>query len=72
MSELPDLHKAMTEALPVYEPPASLEAWAREEARRRTASAAPENHPRRDRQLVLAILRLANRGGLPLRPLSVG
>ena len=34
MSELPDLHKAMTEALPVYEVPASLQAWAREEARR--------------------------------------
>jgi anti-sigma factor RsiW len=34
MSELPDLHKAMAEALPVYEAPASLQAWAREEARR--------------------------------------
>jgi len=34
MSELPDLHKAMTEALPVYEAPASLQAWAREEARK--------------------------------------
>jgi len=34
MSELPDLHKAMTEALPVYEAPASLQAWARAEARK--------------------------------------
>jgi anti-sigma factor RsiW len=34
MSELPDLHKAMTEALPVYEAPASLQAWAREEAKK--------------------------------------
>ena len=34
MSELPDLHKAMTDALPVYEAPASLQAWAREEARK--------------------------------------
>jgi anti-sigma factor RsiW len=34
MSEIPDLHKAMTEALPVYEAPASLQAWAREEARK--------------------------------------
>jgi anti-sigma factor RsiW len=34
MSELPDLHKAMTEALPVYDAPASLQAWAREEARK--------------------------------------
>jgi anti-sigma factor RsiW len=34
MSELPDLHKAMAEALPVYEAPASLQAWARDEARK--------------------------------------
>ena len=34
MSELPDLHKAMAESLPVYEAPASLKAWAREEARK--------------------------------------
>jgi anti-sigma factor RsiW len=34
MSELPDLGKAMAEALPVYEAPASLQKWAREEARR--------------------------------------
>jgi anti-sigma factor RsiW len=34
MSELPDLRKAMAESLPVYEAPASLEAWAREEARK--------------------------------------
>lgn len=33
MSELPDLHKAMAEALPVYEAPASLRAWALEQAR---------------------------------------
>jgi anti-sigma factor RsiW len=34
MSELPDLHKAMAESLPVYEAPASLQAWARQEARK--------------------------------------
>lgn len=34
MSELPDLHKAMTDSLPIYEAPASLKAWAREEARK--------------------------------------
>ena len=33
MSELPDLKKAMTEALPVYEAPASLRMWALEQAR---------------------------------------
>jgi len=32
MSELPDLKKAMTEALPVYEAPASLRMWALEQA----------------------------------------
>jgi anti-sigma factor RsiW len=42
MSELPDLHKAMTEALPVYEAPASLRAWAREEAKRADQEALPE------------------------------
>jgi anti-sigma factor RsiW len=34
MSERPDLGKAMAESLPVYEAPASLQMWAREEARR--------------------------------------
>jgi anti-sigma factor RsiW len=43
MSELPDLHKAMAEALPVYEAPASLKAWAREEARKADQEASP--HP---------------------------
>ena len=33
MSELPDLKKAMTEALPVYDAPASLRIWALEQAR---------------------------------------
>jgi len=33
MSELPDLHKAMAESLPVYEAPAALRAWAIEQAR---------------------------------------
>ena len=33
MSELPDLKKAMTEALPVYEAPASLRTWALDQAR---------------------------------------
>jgi len=41
MSELPDLHKAMTEALPVYEAPASLQAWAREEAKKADQEALP-------------------------------
>ena len=41
MSELPDLHKAMAESLPVYEAPASLEAWAREEARKMDQEASP-------------------------------
>jgi len=41
MSELPDLHKAMTEALPVYEAPASLQAWAREEAKKADQEASP-------------------------------
>jgi anti-sigma factor RsiW len=33
MSELPDLHKAMAESLPVYEAPAALRMWAIEQAR---------------------------------------
>jgi anti-sigma factor RsiW len=41
MSELPDLHKAMTEALPVYKAPVSLQAWAREEARKADQEASP-------------------------------
>jgi len=41
MSELPDLHKAMTEALPIYEAPASLQAWAREEARKADQESLP-------------------------------
>jgi anti-sigma factor RsiW len=54
MSELPDLHKAMTEALPVYEAPASLQAWAREEARKADQEASPQHTfspPARDRLL---------------------
>lgn len=54
MSELPDLHKAMTEALPVYEAPASLQAWAREEARKADQEASPLHTfspPARDRVL---------------------
>ena len=43
MSELPDLHKAMAEALPVYEAPASLQAWAREEAKRADQEASPDH-----------------------------
>jgi anti-sigma factor RsiW len=43
MSELPDLHKAMAEALPVYEAPASLQAWAREEAKRADQEASPHH-----------------------------
>ena len=45
MSELPDLHKAMAEALPVYEAPASLQAWAREEAKRADQEASPHHTP---------------------------
>jgi anti-sigma factor RsiW len=43
MSELPNLRKAMSEALPVYEAPASLQAWAREEARRADEEASPHH-----------------------------
>ena len=43
MSELPDLRKAMSEALPVYEAPESLQAWAREEARRADQEASPHH-----------------------------
>ncbi|HMG69801.1 MAG TPA: hypothetical protein VK544_01715 [Gemmatimonadaceae bacterium] len=43
MSELPDLHKAMAESLPVYEAPASLKAWAREEARKADQEASPHH-----------------------------
>jgi anti-sigma factor RsiW len=43
MSELPNLRKAMSEALPVYEAPASLQAWAREEARRADQEASPHH-----------------------------
>ena len=43
MSELPDLHKAMAESLPVYEAPASLKAWAREEARKADQDASPHH-----------------------------
>jgi anti-sigma factor RsiW len=34
MTERPDLGRAMREALPVYEAPTALQAWAREEARK--------------------------------------
>src|SRR6266481_2084115 len=41
MRERVDLHKAMREALPVYEAPASLQAWAREEAKKADQEALP-------------------------------
>ena len=86
MSELPDLHKAMTEALPVYEAPASLQAWAREEARKADQESAPSSEssvsPSRTRVrrfsdwriaagfLVAALLRL--RTAFPARFFFVG
>jgi len=42
MSERPDLGQAMREALPVYDAPAALQAWAREEARK--TDSAPQSH----------------------------
>ncbi|MDP9205804.1 MAG: anti-sigma factor [Gemmatimonadota bacterium] len=41
MSERPDLRKAMVDALPIYEAPASLQQWAREEARKADQEASP-------------------------------
>jgi anti-sigma factor RsiW len=41
MRERIDLGKAMREALPVYEAPASLQAWAREEARKLDQESSP-------------------------------
>jgi len=53
MSERPDLRKAMAESLRVYEAPASLQQWAREEARKADLEAAPTRElpitPRRAR-----------------------
>ncbi|HEY8832294.1 MAG TPA: hypothetical protein VIM21_07270 [Gemmatimonadaceae bacterium] len=48
MSDRPDLGAAMREALPVYEAPASLQAWAREEAGKldEEASGQPEQSAR--------------------------
>ena len=45
MSERPDLGKAMREALPVYEASPSLQAWAREEARKLDQESMPEREP---------------------------
>jgi len=42
MRERVDLGKAMREALPVYEAPASLQAWAREEARKLDQESSPQ------------------------------
>ena len=42
MRERVDLGKAMREALPVYEAPASLQAWAREEARKLDQESPPQ------------------------------
>jgi anti-sigma factor RsiW len=48
MSERSDLGAAMREALPVYEAPASLQAWARDEARKLDQeSVAPREQPTR-------------------------
>jgi len=43
MRERVDLGKAMREALPVYEAPASLQAWAREEARKLDQESSPQH-----------------------------
>jgi anti-sigma factor RsiW len=45
MSERPDLGKAMREALPVYEASSSLQAWAREEARKFDQESLPQREP---------------------------
>jgi anti-sigma factor RsiW len=45
MSERPDLGKAMREALPVYEASSSLQAWAREEARKFDQESSPAREP---------------------------
>ena len=45
MSERPDLGKAMREALPVYEASPSLQAWAREEARKLHQESSPQSEP---------------------------
>jgi anti-sigma factor RsiW len=55
MSELPDLGKAMAEALPVYEAPASLKMWALEQAR------AVDQESLRDGQSPASISRIRTR-----------
>ncbi len=45
MSKRPDLGTALREALPVYEASPSLEAWAREEARKFDQESLPEREP---------------------------
>lgn len=45
MRERPDLGTAMREALPVYEAPSSLQAWAREEARKLDQESLPQREP---------------------------
>lgn len=45
MSERPDLGRAIRDALPVYEASPSLEAWAREEARKFDQESLPQGEP---------------------------
>src|ERR1700704_4438455 len=45
MSERPDLGAAMREALPVYDAPPSLQAWAREQARKLDLESLPQREP---------------------------
>ena len=45
MSERPDLGRAMREALPVFEASPSLQAWAREEARKLDQESLPRGEP---------------------------
>ena len=47
MSEKPELGQAMREALPVYDAPASLQAWAREEARKMDSEPELNSRPAR-------------------------
>jgi anti-sigma factor RsiW len=56
MTERLDLGQAMREALPVYEAPTSLEAWAREEARKTDTAPPSHTEPRGRASRVLSPL----------------
>jgi len=65
MSERPDLGQAMREALPVYEAPAALQAWAREEVRRMdSVPQSPTQLPGRSSRFVSSISRWRIAAGL--------